>query len=593
MITIYKSVYETEKPNYISLDKALERIKSGQQLERINEIRNGDRDQKIKLPIVLFSGKFASRKDEDLRQHSGFIVLDFDHINVPESKKVLATDKYVHACWVSPSGDGLKALVRVTNPDKHREHFRALCEYFDSQYGLEVDPSGINESRACFESYDPELVQNGSSEKFGGMAFEKTAEQVASIGTDTDYSKLYLAACMIRKAQDGEKHTALLKASILMGGYIAAGRVEEEEALRVLEREISRKDIDSLDRAMKTVYDGIEQGKSAPIGETVQAEDAARRELLLNDGDMSFMSSDKDDLEWILSFKRGEFELGLTTGNTLLDRNFRYKREYTMISGHSSIGKTTFMIYLMVGAAINHDWRWIIYSAENNTASIKMRIIQFATGKALGEMTIHEISAYMRWVSDHFVVINNERTLSYSDVLVFAEKICRSRQIDGLLIDPYNALRIALSANRGVGVHEYHYEAASEFLAFCQRMNIAVWVNAHSVTSSQRQKGDDGLPVAPFAEDTEHGGKWVNRSDNFITLHRKIHHPEPDRRREVELHVRKIRNQETGGEPTPLDSPFIFRMTEDKSTFEMLGPWPNLFQHINIDFVEKQMEIEG
>ena len=99
--------------------------------------------------------------------------------------------------------------------------------------------------------------------------------------------------------------------------------------------------------------------------------------------------------------------------------------------------------------------------------------------------------------------------------------------------------------------------------------------------------------MAPFAEDTEHGGKWVNRSDNFITLHRKIHHPEPDRRREVELHVRKIRNQETGGEPTPLDSPFIFRMTEDKSTFEMLGPWPNLFQHINIDFVEKQMEIEG
>ena len=75
MITIYKSVYETEKPNYISLDKALERIKSGQQLERINEIRNGDRDQKIKLPIVLFRGKFASRKDEDLRQHSGVIVL--------------------------------------------------------------------------------------------------------------------------------------------------------------------------------------------------------------------------------------------------------------------------------------------------------------------------------------------------------------------------------------------------------------------------------------------------------------------------------------------------------------------------------------
>ena len=142
MITIYKSIYKTSDPHYIDLDYALNRIKNGDQKDVITKIRKGDKSKKQDLPVVLFSGKFKERKDDAILQHSGLIVLDFDHISVTESKKILASDPYVKACWVSPSGDGLKALVEVTNPEKHRDHFRALCEYFDGQYGLEVDSSG-------------------------------------------------------------------------------------------------------------------------------------------------------------------------------------------------------------------------------------------------------------------------------------------------------------------------------------------------------------------------------------------------------------------------------------------------------------------
>lgn len=79
------------------------------------------------------------------------IVLDFDHIDVEDYKSLLGTDDYIRACWTSPSGDGLKALVKVTNPERHRDHFRALQAYFDRTYGLEVDPSGINLSRVLRE----------------------------------------------------------------------------------------------------------------------------------------------------------------------------------------------------------------------------------------------------------------------------------------------------------------------------------------------------------------------------------------------------------------------------------------------------------
>jgi hypothetical protein len=196
--------------------------------------------------VILWAGEFDSRRDESIRQHSGLIVLDFDHIDVEGSKDILSTDPSVFACWISPSGEGLKALVNVSNPSLHRDHFRALQAYFDAEYGLEVDPSGINESRACFDSYDPDIIVNESSKTFGQMMSEKSISQkVQPKDHYTDYNKLAVVSSMIRRAEDGEKHSILLKAAILCGGYIAVGRMEEDEAYHVLEREILRRDVDS------------------------------------------------------------------------------------------------------------------------------------------------------------------------------------------------------------------------------------------------------------------------------------------------------------------------------------------------------------
>jgi len=209
----------------MQISEALRRIQEGKSATTIEAIRNGAKDFKKNLPVVLFSGEFKGRYDEALERHSKFIVLDFDHIDVAASKALLSTDPYVYSCWVSPSGDGLKALVKVTNPERHRDHFRALRTYFHKQYDLEVDESGINESRACFESYDPDIVINDDSSTFGAFATEKSESQIAVSKSDsyTDYLKLNLATKMIRQAADGEKHATLLRAARLCGGYVSAG----------------------------------------------------------------------------------------------------------------------------------------------------------------------------------------------------------------------------------------------------------------------------------------------------------------------------------------------------------------------------------
>ena len=118
--------------------------------------------------------------------------------------------------------------------------------------------------------------------KFGHFTTEHAEAQVPTNEAYdyTDYMKLNLAARMIRNAADGEKHRVLVNASRLCGGYIAAGKMEHDEVVRILHREICKRDIDSEDHALNTILDGIEIGKRMPIRDIIEEEKAVQREMM-------------------------------------------------------------------------------------------------------------------------------------------------------------------------------------------------------------------------------------------------------------------------------------------------------------------------
>ncbi len=590
-VTIFKSVFDKENPHHIALETALRRIQTGKSSTLVSEVRGGDKEKKKELPVVCFSGEFSSRADDALFEHSGFIVLDFDHVDVDSTKTALATDDFIHSCWTSPSGNGVKALVRITNPERHRDHFRALIKYFERNHGLELDESGINESRACFESFDPEIIIKDEFKKFGHFSTEfAEAQTPTSEAYDyTDYMKLNLAARMIRNAEDGDKHAMLVRASRLCGGYIAAGKMEQDEVVRILHREICKRDIESESHALNTILDGVEMGKALPIREIIDEEKTAKREMLLNDGDMSFISSDDEDFRWIDDYAQGKIELGLDTGDPMLDDYFRYKREFVIINGHSNVGKTTTALYMIANSAVRHGWKWVIYSSENRTASVKMTLMQFAVNRKVGDMNFFERKQAYKWVQEHFTIISNNQVYSYSDIILFMEKVMRQQECDAIFVDPYNSLKLDMRGS-GLQTHDYHYEAASEFLTFSKTHNVAVWLNMHAVTEAQRRKGADGLPIAPYAEDTEGGGKFVNRADCFITIHRKVQSQDPSIRKLSELHVRKVREVETGGQPTPLEEPYKLVMNLSHTGFTGWMSKRPMFESVTIE-KPKQMPI--
>jgi len=165
-ITIFKTISETGTPFIKSVEYALDRIKNGKSKELVQKFRETkELIYKNSLVSVCFSGTFNYRNEKGCTEHSGLVILDFDKVgNEQETidfKNELKKDEFIFACWISPSGIGVKALVKVpAEIDNHKQYFASIAKYFKNDY---LDESGSDIARVCFESYDAELYHNPES----------------------------------------------------------------------------------------------------------------------------------------------------------------------------------------------------------------------------------------------------------------------------------------------------------------------------------------------------------------------------------------------------------------------------------------------
>ncbi len=161
-ITIFKDIKDTDQPFHREVGVILDRIREGSSRELVNEIRS-EKDKtkrnvlKQSLPAICFSGVFSKRLDSSLTTHSGLICLDFDGYksskDMLQEKQRLSQDKFVFSVFISPSGNGLKVLVKIPGiPDNHKKYFNSLEKHFNSPY---FDKTSKNIARVCYESNDP------------------------------------------------------------------------------------------------------------------------------------------------------------------------------------------------------------------------------------------------------------------------------------------------------------------------------------------------------------------------------------------------------------------------------------------------------
>jgi len=183
-ISVFKDLFKSKDvPFTLTLDEVYSRIKKGNPnlIETLNKIRTlNDKNEvdKLKntLTAIMFNGTFSDRTDNGLIEHSGMCILDFDKYPnddiMKSEREKLIKDKYTLMVFTSPSGKGLKALIRIPKSDKleHKRRFNAYATYINSEY---FDLKNCNISRVCFESYDPEIYINQYAEEFTEIEEEK------------------------------------------------------------------------------------------------------------------------------------------------------------------------------------------------------------------------------------------------------------------------------------------------------------------------------------------------------------------------------------------------------------------------------------
>ena len=574
MITIFKNFADTTAPKYVEIDYVLESIKNCKIQKQVDELRC-ETDKKKRnelkklLPCILFSGTFSKRSDKSIIEHSGYVVLDWDNVTDLEQKKAeIVKNEFIYACFISPSGNGLKAVAKIPKDiQKHRGYYAGLVRAFP-----ELDATSKNESRICYASCDKDIYINTNAIEFTGFVDVKELQKMplAELNrtVSNDYSKANIALKLIRDSVDGQKHGELLKAAKLMGGYVAGGLIDEIEAIRLLETEIQLKGIDDFDGAKVTIRDGIGYGKNEPITEKKKQDYVSKTNsvISLEDEDYSFVAKKEDIDTYLTQWIDGTFEKGLSTGIPSLDKYFVFKRgNYNVINGFDNVGKSTALWYLCLLSAMYHKWSWIIYSSENRSGSIVKKLLEFYWGEPLTKLQPNQVIEGRKFIDKHFTIVNNDVLYNYKDMLNIATKLSKSKKYDGFLIDPYNSLKIDLSNNSKLSTHEYHYEAASEMQMYTKKNDICIYLNCHVITGAMRLQKGESKHRAPQKADTEGGGKFSNKADDFMTFHREVQDKENFTK--MEIHTRKIKEVETGGGYTPYEQPYILDMQKGMCSY--------------------------
>lgn len=269
-----------------------------------------------------------------------------------------------------------------------------------------------------------------------------------------------------------------------------------------------------------------------------------------------------EQIKTLAKIKNGELKQGLRLDIPEIDEYFVMKpQDFGIWLGHANVGKTSLTIYLMLLYAIKHDQKFLIYSSENEPYELIQKLLEFILEQPINRIIPDDFNQGIAWIKKHFQFIDNTKLYTYKELL---EEAARHRVVfkyNGFLIDPYNSLAKDKEMLKGLGVHEYDYEATTDIRLFCKKHRVTVWLCTHANTEAIRQVYKDGLyqgyPRVPESSSIEGGGKFVNRSDFFAVCHRFIQHP-------VEfmysqLHIKKVKSISSGGRCTSLDAPIVFK----------------------------------
>jgi len=528
MITIQQNI-TLHKYLYSDLHTILDRIRTGGQLAgRITELRilpeAEYKEKKKAMPGIIFQGKFTKREKGAMEKASGLLILDFDHCGT-DLKNTLSGLDWIYVVFVSLGGDGLKALVKipeVKTDEEYKQYFEAISDELEKTLPKALDQSGKDICRLCFFSYDPDLYINPDA-KIWSRRKEKGTLKTEARYVKNDYKRAMTPLNYIRNSEQGERHTRILKAARLMGGYIAAGVMSEEEGIRLLKQESYAVAPDDYQENIRAILDGVNNGKQEPVYESLEAEIKTEEKY----GKLYYTQADVNDKieeKFINGLSRGYF-----VGWDELDKYWTMKMgTTTYLYGAPYSGKTQIWYEILINTSKFYDFKHVIFSPETGGADdIFIELMQIYTGKDFykdykNQMSEDEKNQAKVFLDKHFIVIDpSEELISIDDFYNYVDIIERKYnvKIHTTTVDPWNELRHEFDKHT---MRDVYLEWALGKIRQNARVN-----NRHNciithITQQTQLKGPDGMmyyPPASFRE-VAGGQSWARKGMGMISTYR-------------------------------------------------------------------------
>jgi hypothetical protein len=168
--TFFTSLKNTTPSKVCTLEEIFGIIKSEKYKSVVSKIREEEVPSKSplknKIPVFTPTGIFNHRSIKGLETYNGVICLDLDSVEDPFTLKERCKElDYVHAAFITPSGKGLKVIIKTSSTkDNYKTTEETVSKRFFEDTGFMRDNHCKDIARIQFLSYDPNLYYNQNSE---------------------------------------------------------------------------------------------------------------------------------------------------------------------------------------------------------------------------------------------------------------------------------------------------------------------------------------------------------------------------------------------------------------------------------------------
>lgn len=232
MVTFGTNVKKPSEIQLIPLAEILNKIQYEENLSnlisRLRSIEDKDTRSKFKqtkLPYLCLQ-TFDGKRSNECFISTEAMIFDLDELEeVFIIKNHLSIWKFTSAVFLSPSGKGLKLIIKLARPIttvvEYSLTYLIIADLIETTFNIKLDRGTKDPARACFLSSDPDIYVNENAEaieiddvKLFNIVTSKVQPELTPQTKKEEIQEILLGV------QEGERHTSMIK---LVGAFIKQG----------------------------------------------------------------------------------------------------------------------------------------------------------------------------------------------------------------------------------------------------------------------------------------------------------------------------------------------------------------------------------